>query len=253
MTNFYVYILRRPDKVDPFNKSKTCPFYIGKGRNGRVREHRQEATRLLKELGRKPYRVRVIHKLWESELDFIEEIFIKELTEEQSFEIECFLINKYGRVNNKTGILANLTEGGDGVSGFVHSEGSRKRMSESHKGKALSEEHRKKTSKTLMGHSVSEKTRTIIGDLYRGKNLSVEHRKKLSIAHKGKIISEEHRKNLSIAFKGRKNPNFGKKPSEDAINKNREAHLGKRASEETRQKMSDSLKRYHAQKRGTNA
>ena len=117
MTNFYVYILRRPDKIDPFDKRKACPFYVGKGREDRIRNHRWEATSFLRNPGRKGYKVAVIHKLWMQDLDFIEEIYVKELTEEQAFEIERFLIEKYGRSDRCTGTLVNLTDGGEGVSG----------------------------------------------------------------------------------------------------------------------------------------
>lgn len=49
----------------------------------------------------------------------------------------------------------------------------------------------------------SEETRRKISESNRGKKHSVETKRKLSIAHKGKIITEEHRKNLVISHLGK--------------------------------------------------
>jgi hypothetical protein len=54
--------------------------------------------------------VGIIHNLWKQGVDFMEDVCVQELTEEQAFEVECFLISKFGRVSNGTGILANLTK-----------------------------------------------------------------------------------------------------------------------------------------------
>lgn len=60
----------------------------------------------------------------------------------------------------------NLTEGGEGVSGFIHTEETKNKISESLKGsknpnykKTPSNETRKKISDSLKGHKVSDKTR----------------------------------------------------------------------------------------------
>ena len=78
--------------------------------------------------------------------------------------------------------------------GRKHSEETKKKISEAHKGKKLSEEHRKKLSEAVKGTNNPN----------YGKKLSEEHRKKLSEAHKGKKLSEEHRKKIGEANKGRK-------------------------------------------------
>ena len=43
-------------------------------------------------------------------------------TENHAFKIEIALIKKYGRRDNKTGILCNMTNGGEGVAGYKRSE-----------------------------------------------------------------------------------------------------------------------------------
>jgi len=49
---------------------------------------------------------------------FYIDIISENLNNEDAFELECFLIEIYGRLDLKTGILANMTEGGCGVSGL---------------------------------------------------------------------------------------------------------------------------------------
>ena len=96
---------------------------------------------------------------------------------------------------------------------FSHSEETKRKLSETHKGKRLSEEIRKKMSESKKGNSNR-----------KGKHHSEEARKKLSEACKGRRLSEETRKKISESKKG---------------NSNRK---GKHHSEETRKKMSESLK-----------
>lgn len=257
MTNFYVYILRRPDKADPFDESKACPFYVGKGRGVRIKEHRWQASSLLKKLGKKCHKIGIIHKLWKHGLDFVEEVYVREITEEQAFEIERYLIGKYGRVHNHTGILVNLTDGGEGTSGWLckpFSEEHRRKISESSKGKIISEEHRKKISESSKGRIVSEETRSklSIGKLGEknpnfGKPCTEKRRQQVSESHRGKKFTEEHKLKIGKALKGRIiTPEWRQKLSD--------AKKGKKGasfpcSEERRKRISDSVKRYYAQKR----
>lgn len=69
------------------------------------------------------------------------------ITDAAAKKLERELIALHGR-KDRGGILLNLTDGGDGKSGQVHSAETRKKMSESHKGKTLTEEHRKKMSES---------------------------------------------------------------------------------------------------------
>lgn len=49
------------------------------------------------------------------------------LTEREALDLEVALVSKYGRINTG-GLLCNLTDGGEGVSGHVHNEETRSRM-----------------------------------------------------------------------------------------------------------------------------
>lgn len=92
MNIYYVYQYLREDG---------SPYYIGKGKGRRMYEKHNVHLPLDKS------RIQIIaHKLseWESLL------------------LERKLINYYGRKDNGTGILRNLTDGGDGTSGYCHTD-----------------------------------------------------------------------------------------------------------------------------------
>ena len=84
------------------------------------------------------------------------------MNETDAFTLEKYLIVFYGRADLGEGRLVNLTDGGDGSSGLIHSEENRKKLGESFKGKKHSEESRKKMSDAAKGRkaqTVSEETR----------------------------------------------------------------------------------------------
>jgi hypothetical protein len=85
-------------------------------------------------------------------------------------------VSYYGRIDLGTGCLANLTDGGDGMSGF-------------------SEETRRKMSVALTGN-----THCV------GRVLSVETRRKMSESSTGRPKSAEHRKHLSESKMGKPAP-----------------------------------------------
>ena len=98
--------------------------------------------------------------------------------------------------------------------GYKHSEESRRKMSEAHKGKpsgALghhwSEETKRKmriAQKRTNHPPHSEESKLKISIAHKGKILSEEHKRKISESHRIENLSEESRHNISIAQRGKK-------------------------------------------------
>jgi len=104
---------------------------------------------------------------------------------------------------------------------------------------------------TTKGFHFSEESKKKISESHKGKfgrHHSEETRRKISEGHKGQIpwnigktnvYSEESKKKMSESHKGKKHPMYGKHHSEDAKKKISEGNKGKYISEETRRKISN--------------
>lgn len=161
---FYVYAFLREDRT---------PYYIGKGTGNRAWDKRRrispptDSSRII--------------------------ILTNSLTEIEAFDEEIRLIQFHGRKDLGTGILRNLTDGGEGTSGYKHT------------GKKLSPEH-------IANLSAAN----------TGKHRSPESRAKMSAAKSGekhnmygKHPNQDTLDKMSAAQSGENNPNFGKVPSEE--------------------------------------
>lgn len=157
---WYVYRHIRLDKNEP--------FYIGIGSQPKY-------ARAYNKHRRNPIWWSIVKK---TEYDV--EIVLNGLSYDAVLEKEKELIKLYGRIDEKTGILANMTAGGDGTYDIIRNEETRKRMSESRMGKKASQETKLKMSKSQ-----------------KGKVLSQESRQKLSESRLGMQFTETHRRNIS--------------------------------------------------------
>ena len=228
---FYTYAYLREDRT---------PYYIGKGKGRRVYKRGKGQIKPPKDKSRI--------------------IFLKQnLTEEEAFKHEKYMIAVFGRKDLGTGILHNKTDGGEGASGAVRSEETKIKISKSRKGKLVgkdnpfygkshSEENRRKISECNKGKTVSEETRRKISEGNKGKTVSEETRRKISISKSGennpfygKSLSEETKRKLSEANRGKNNPLYGKSHSEETKRKIGEAQKGKTLSQETRKKISEAI------------
>ena len=88
------------------------PFYIGKGRPERPTAHFTPTN-----LGKKTHFYNKLNFLLLKGIYPEIKIVASGLSEKQAFDLEINLIQIYGRQDNKTGCLANHTDGGDGCSG----------------------------------------------------------------------------------------------------------------------------------------
>jgi len=132
MNVYYVYAYLR-------SKDNT-PYYIGKGKDDRA----YEDHRILNDDGR----IKGVHTPKDkSRIVFLE----TNLTEIGALALEQRMIRWYGRKDLGEGMLLNKTNGGDGTSGYRHTEESRAKMSAARKGKPLSEEHRASLSAVSKG------------------------------------------------------------------------------------------------------
>ena len=211
--HYYTYAYLREDKT---------PYYIGKGTGDRIYSTNRRVN---------------------PPKDKSRVIYLKQnLTEEEAFRHEIYMIDVFGRKDLGTGILVNMTNGGEGVSGWVPSEETKMNISVANKGKTHSEESRKKMSEAKK--NMSDETRRKMSEASKGENhpnygktLSEETKRKLSESHKNP--SEESRKKMSEASKGR---NKGKILSEEHKIKISESNKGKTLSEETKIKISEAKK-----------
>lgn len=159
---FYTYLWLREDGT---------PYYVGKGFGGRASRTGS------------PPRERIIVQYFESEKD--------------ALDAERFLISFYGRADNKTGILHNITDGGDGPSGAIISAARRLQIG------VLARGNKSKT-----GIKASIETREKMRLSHIGKKYgppSEETRRKIGFALTGRkyIPSAEHKMSISIALKKR--------------------------------------------------
>ena len=124
MDEYYVYVLLDISKPGNFiydeYKFLYEPFYIGKGKGRRIQEHFFPSYL---EKNTNSHKRRRIKKIIKETSDIPTYKKIKEqIYEDKAFELEIKLISIIGRRDLKTGPLVNKTSGGDGLSGFKHSE-----------------------------------------------------------------------------------------------------------------------------------
>ena len=190
MNKYYVYTHTRIGDA--------LPFYVGKG------------------FGKRAYRTSYRSKYWRNVAKdgYDVRIEITDLSEDEAFQLEREIIKTYGRRDLGTGCLVNLTDGGEGPSGYIKSD-----------------DHKRKISEAAKGKTRSEKTKQKISDAKKGKTQSEEHKRKLSQSKKGKTLSDDHKRKISDAKAGKTRASF---------------------SDDTKRKMSEKAKERWARRKEKN-
>jgi hypothetical protein len=127
---------------------------------------------------------------------------IEESDENCGFDAEKFWIAYFRSIGSR---LLNLTIGGEGTLNFSHSEETKKKIGQSHRGKRLTDAHRAilrnrvvtpeqraRISSSLKGRGPGIETAKKISQTLKGRKRPDEVRAKISAGHKGKTLSAEH-------------------------------------------------------------
>ena len=125
MKEFYVYIYLDPRKPGSFRYNDLEfnfePFYVGKGTKNRSHSGIRDKNKSLK--------VSKIRAILKSENFPIIIKLYEDITNNESFTKEIETILKIGRIDNKTGPLTNMTDGGTGGTGLKHNSSWKKILS----------------------------------------------------------------------------------------------------------------------------
>ena len=156
---YYTYAYLREDRT---------PYYIGKGGGNRAHVKHQKGISIPKDKSRI--------------------LFLKQnITEEEAFRHEKYMIAVFGRKDLRTGILRNRTGGGEGASGRIKTEEEREKI----RARMLGENN------PSYGRIYTEEERWNLSEKMSGENNPFY----------GKSHTEEYKKNRS----GAGNPMYGKK------------------------------------------
>jgi|DEB0MinimDraft_6_1074348.scaffolds.fasta_scaffold03461_6 hypothetical protein len=186
MNEYYTYAYLREDGT---------PYYIGKGKENRAYSNKRKI---------KPPK------------DKNRILILKQnLTEKESFNHEIYMIFIFGKKTNG-GILYNITDGGEGVSGMKHTDDSKEKIGKAFRGKKLTPEHIEKLRKSKLGNTwnrgrvVPQSQREKIRQTMLGVKHTPERRKNQSLAKLGVKHSPERNSKKSLTNTGKKWYNNGK-------------------------------------------
>lgn len=212
---FYVYEHWRPD-------TNEC-FLVGKG-------HGRRAYALAKRNTRHRHIVGYLRK---NGMEPEVRIIFKEMTEAEALSLEIAWIALW---RSQGQAVANITDGGEGTTGLVHSEQTRALIKAKRAGqprRPCSPETREKIAAAQRGvkRGPNPKMRAAL----TGRKLSEEHKRKIGEGGRGRVDSPEVRARRAVANKGRK-------ASETTRLLLRLSHLGHTQSAESHAKRSASLK-----------
>ena len=157
--DYYVYEYLRTDNT---------PYYIGKGRKNRAFTKQGHTVPL-------PSKDRI---------RFVAE----NLSADDAKNLEIELISKYGRKDIGTGILRNMTDGGEGSPGRVATPEQRRKLKEAREKQITTEETREKMRQAHTGRIHSNETKQRMSESAVGKKKSLETIQRIKEARKKQVI-----------------------------------------------------------------
>ncbi len=216
---FYLYEHRRADTG--------AIFYVGKG------------------CGQRAYVKQGRNRFWKAVVEkaqgYLAKLIIEALEEELAHLAEMERIDQLRRMGVR---LCNLTDGGEGMSGYTPSAETLSKRSAKQRGQS-----RPAASAALKGVPKSKAHREALSNSLKGRKASEEARAKMSRLRVGRpstMLGKKHRPEtkakLSVAMSGWGNPFYGRRHSEESRLKMSMTRSGVQLSAETKRKMSESRK-----------
>lgn len=98
-------------------------------------------------------------------------IVLEQSDSDNWIEAESFYIQYFKSIGCR---LTNLTNGGEGLTGYVHSAETKHKISKAHKGKVLSTQTRLKMSAARTGTKRSEEYRQRVSERYKGRTYTTQ-------------------------------------------------------------------------------
>jgi hypothetical protein len=198
----YIYRHIRLDKNEP--------FYIGIGTDSKYQRAYSKQSRNI-------FWNRVVSKT-----DYEVEILLDNLTKDEAKIKEIEFIALYGKKIDKTGILTNISDGGDGNSGGKHTEEAKLKIGLSNKFKDYSKfdrsymqtkEYKDKVSKINKGRKMPDSMREKTSERMKNRIVSAKEKDRLRTLMLGKKMSDETKEKMKLsglkAWEKRKNNNNG--------------------------------------------
>lgn len=146
---------------------KNQPFYIGIGSDDTFKRAYQKCRR---------------NAIWNkivAKTDFRVEILFSCISYEEAKRKEKEFIELYGRIDTGTGILSNMTDGGDGTLNKIYTEDYRKKLSDAAKARGPQDQVKKIIQWRKDNPHISEETKAKIKKALSGRKLSESHINKL--------------------------------------------------------------------------
>jgi NUMOD3 motif len=173
--DFYVYVL--------FHPTRGTPCYVGKGRGRRTEDQSRRPTNsYLKSIIEKTHLPLICIKIRDG------------LSESDAFDLEVIFIAAIGR-RKHGGTLANMTDGGEGITGARHTDESKGKIRAANLGKKWGPDF---SEKIKAGNT--EAVRLVRSQKMKDRKLSQQHRERIREANFGQKRSDEMCKAMSVAY-----------------------------------------------------